>query len=308
MAKRILILLFLLCTVAAAHADDVGIIATVNNDIVTTHELAQRVEMVLSSNAMPRNDDVRRNIAPEVLRGLIEDKLKIQAATAAGIKVSDEEIRRALASVAGQNNISVDEFTGALAQQGVEKETLESQIQAEIAWQKYVELKLAPNIDVSSSEVDRLEAQIKDTQNRTGYLVAEIFLPVESAADDDKAKNFGNDLIKQLADGTKFSSLAHSFSASASANRGGDLGWQTMEQMPPEIARIIKVMRAGQVSKPMRTLRGYYILFLRDTRTLQGDAVPGRAQLQEVAARQQLDLMQRRELRDLRSKAFVEVK
>lgn len=308
MAKRILILLFLLCTATAARADEVGIIATVNNDIVTTHELAQRVEMILSSNAMPRTDEVRRNIAPEVLRGLIEDKLKLQAASAAGIKVSDEEIRRALASVAGQNNISVDEFTGILAQQGVEKETLEAQIEAEISWQKYVEQKLAPNIDVAASEVDRMEVQIKDTADKSGYLLAEIFLPVDSAADDDKAKTFGNDLIKQLANGTKFSSLAHSFSASASASRGGDLGWQTLEQMPPEIARIVKVMRAGQVSKPMRTLRGYYILYLRDTRKLQGDAVPDRAQLQEIAARQQLDLLQRRELRDLRNKAFIEVK
>ena len=78
--------------------------------------------------------------------------------------------------------------------------------------------------------------------------------------------------------------------------------------MPPEIGRIIKVMKPGQVSKPMQTLRGYYILYLRDTRTLDAASIPGREKLQQVAMQQQIDLLQRRELRDLKNKAFIEVK
>ena len=307
MAKKFLLLCLLLFA-AAARADEVGVVAVVNNDIITTYDLVQRVELIINANGMPRTDEVRHDIAAEVLRGLIDDKLRLQAATIAGIKISDEEVRRAIATIAGQNNISVDQFTDHLAQQDVAKATLEFQVRAELAWQKFVAQRLLPDVDVPPSEVDRLEAQIKDSANRTSYLVAEIFLPVETPADDDKAKNFGNDLIKQLSSGAKFSTLAHSFSASASAGRNGDLGWQTLEQMPPEVARIIQVMRPGQVSKPMRTLRGYDILYLRDTRVLTGDAIPNREKLHEVAADQQLDLLQRRALRDLRNKAFIEVK
>jgi len=307
MAKRFLFLLVLLFA-AAAHADAVGIVATVNNDIVTTHELSQRIEMIMSANAMPRTDDMRHEIASEVLRGLIDDKIRLQAADAAGIKVTDEDIRRGMATIAGQNNMSVDQFTQMLGDQGVEKDTLEAQLRAEISWQKYVEQKLVPNVDVPSSEIDRLEAQMKDSTNRISYQVSEIFLPVDNASDDAKARAFGEDLIRRLAGGANFSALAHSFSASASAGHGGDLGWQTLEQMPPEIARIIKVMHPGQVSKPMHTLRGYYILYLRNTRNMQAKDVPDRAQLQEAATQQQIDLLQRRELRDLRNKAFIEVK
>jgi len=307
MAKRFLILITLLLA-TTAHATEVGIIATVNNDIVTSHELAQRIELIMGANGMPRTDEVRHEIAGEVLRGLIDDKLRLEAADANSIKVKDEDIRKAMASVAGQNNMSVEQFTNMLAAQGVEKDTLEDQLRAEIDWHKYVEQKILPNVDVPSSEIDRLEAQLKDSANRTSYLVAEIFLPVDSPADDEKAKTFGDNLIRQMAAGAKFSALAHGFSASASASRNGDLGWQTFEQMPPEIARIIKVMHPGQVSKPMRTLRGYYILYLRDTRILTADTIPTRDQLREAASDQQLDLLQRRELRDLRNKAFIEVK
>jgi len=307
MAKRLLLLFVLLLSAATARAEEVSIIATVNNDIITSHELAQRIDIIITANGIPPTDDMRREIAPEVLRSLIDDKLRLQAADASGIKITDEELRHAIASVAGQNNVSAEQFTDMLAHQGIEKATLELQLRAELAWQKYTEQKLMPNVDVSDNEVARLEAQLKSNASQTGYLVAEIFLPVDAPADEQKVKDFGDGLIRQLAGGAKFPTLAHSFSASASASRNGDLGWQTLEQMPPEIARIIKVMRAGQVSKPIRTLRGYYILYLRETRTLDAKSLPDRAQLHDTAARQQLDLLQRREMRDLRNKAFVEI-
>jgi peptidyl-prolyl cis-trans isomerase SurA len=280
----------------------------VNNDIITTHELDQRVEIIIAANGMPHTDDVRRDVMPEVLRGLIDDKLRLQAATAEGIKVTDEDVRAGIAAIAGQNNLSAESFVNSLAGQGIEKATLEEQVRAQIAWQKYVEQKIVPNADVPSSEIDRLQTQMKNAADQVGYLVAEIYLPVENQDQREKVKAFGDNLIKQLAAGAKFAAVARSFSASASASRGGDLGWQTLEEMPPEIARIIKVMKPGQVSKPMETLHGYYILYLRDTRTLDTASMPDRAKLQDVAMQQQIDLLQRRELRDLRNKAFIEVK
>lgn len=307
MAKTFLTL-FLLLLPLGALAGSVGVVATVNNDIITTHELQQRIEIIIAANAMPHTEEVRRDIAPEVLRGLIEDKLRLQAASADGIKVKDEEIRAAIASIAGQQNISVESFLEKLSAQGIAKSTLEDQVRAQIVWQKYVEQRVVPTVDVPSSEIDRLQAQMKNASDGVGYLVAEIYLPVENPADSEKVRAFGDRLISQMASGANFSSVARSFSASASASRGGDLGWQTLEQMPPEIARIIKVMKPGQVSKPMQTLRGYYILYLRDTRTLDASTIPGREKLQEVAMQQQIDLLQRRELRDLRNKAFIEIK
>lgn len=308
MAKQFILFLCVLFFVSVAHATEVGIVATVNNDIITSHELEQRMRIAMSANNIPPSEDVMKQIAPEVLRSLIDDKLRIQAANDAGIKTTDEEIRRGIATIAGNNNMSVDQFEGMLAEQGIDKSALEDQTRAELAWNKYTEARIVPRLNLNDEEVERLESQVKNNANQMGYLVAEIFLPVEKPEEDAKTKAFGDDLIQKMATGTKFSSLARSFSASASASRSGDLGWQTLEQMPPEIARIISVMRAGQVSKPMRTERGYYILFLRETRQMTSDKMPDRDQIREAAARQQIDLLQRRELRDLKSKAFIEVK
>lgn len=308
MAKQFILFLSVLFFISVAQAAEVGIIATVNNDIITSHELEQRMRIAMSANNIPPSEEAMKQIAPEVLRLLIDDKLRLQAANDAGIKISDEEIRRGLATIAGNNNMSVDQFEGMLAAQGIDKSALEDQTRAELAWNKYTEARIVPRLNLNDDEVNRLESQVKNNANQMGYLVAEIFLPVDKPEDDAKTKAFGDELIQKMATGTKFSSLARSFSGSASASRSGDLGWQTLEQMPPEIGRIISVMRAGQVSKPMRTERGYYILFLRETRQMATDNMPNRDQIREAAARQQIDLLQRRELRDLKSKAFIEVK
>ena len=307
MAKKLLALLILLFP-AAALAETVGIVANVNDDIITTHELQQRVEIIITANGMPHTDEVRHDITPEVLRGLIEDKLRLQAAAVNSIKVTDEEIRSGIATIAGQNNISSDKFISDLNDLGIEKSTLEEQVRAQLAWQKYVEQKIVPDADVPPAEVDRLEAQMKNASSGVGYLLAEVYLPVDDPADSQKVKAFGDNLITQMKGGANFSSIARSFSASASASRGGDLGWLTLEQMQPEIARIVKVMKAGQVSKPMQTLRGYYILYVRDMRTLDANSIPSRDKLREAVLQQQIDLLQRRELRDLKNKAFIEIK
>ena len=136
MAKRLFTFLAVLCFSLSAQAAEVGIVATVNNDIVTTHELEQRMEIAMSANNIPRIDEARKQIAPEVLRGLIDDKLRVQAATAAGLKINDEEIRRGLATIAGNNNMSVEQFTDMLRSQGIEQTALEDQVRAELAWNK----------------------------------------------------------------------------------------------------------------------------------------------------------------------------
>ena len=310
MAKRILSLFLILISLPAhvMAADGVGIVAKVNDDIITSYEMEQRISMAMSANNIPRTDEARKGIASQVLRSAIDDKLRIQAAKDAGIEITDEEIRRGLATVAGNNNVSVDDFLAKIATDGIERQTMEEQIRAELAWSKYVEMRILPRVNIADAEVDILNQQIQNSANQESYLLAEILLPVDTPADEQKVFETGKSLIEQMRGGAKFSALARNFSAASSASRSGDMGWLTMEQIPSDIAPFVRVMRAGQVSKPMRTERGYYIIFLRDQRKMSADNLPSRDQLQETAARQQLDILQRRELRELKSKAFIEVK
>jgi peptidyl-prolyl cis-trans isomerase SurA len=61
--------------------------------------------------------------------------------------------------------------------------------------------------------------------------------------------------------------MARQFSQSASAQQGGDLGWVPEGQLDPELDRALEHMQPGELSPPLRTGGGYYLLLLRDRRS-----------------------------------------
>jgi peptidyl-prolyl cis-trans isomerase SurA len=66
--------------------------------------------------------------------------------------------------------------------------------------------------------------------------------------------------------GARFSAIAQQFSQSATAAVGGDLGWLRPEQLSPDLAKAVTPMRPGELSPPIRTAAGYYLLLVVDRR------------------------------------------
>src|SRR5262249_55321524 len=60
---------------------------------------------------------------------------------------------------------------------------------------------------------------------------------------------------------------AQQFSQSPTAAVGGDLGWISPQQLAPELAKAVVPMRPGELSPPIRTPAGYYLLLVLDRRS-----------------------------------------
>jgi peptidyl-prolyl cis-trans isomerase SurA len=71
--------------------------------------------------------------------------------------------------------------------------------------------------------------------------------------------------------------LARNFSKSATADNGGDLGWNVQGQLGRALDGAIAGLQPGQISAPIRTADGYYILLVRNVRTA-GAVVDGASQ------------------------------
>jgi peptidyl-prolyl cis-trans isomerase SurA len=67
--------------------------------------------------------------------------------------------------------------------------------------------------------------------------------------------------------GARFSAVAQQFSQSATAAVGGDIGWIRPDQLPSELARAVSPLRPGELSPPIRTGAGYYLMLVIDRRT-----------------------------------------
>jgi peptidyl-prolyl cis-trans isomerase C len=75
------------------------------------------------------------------------------------------------------------------------------------------------------------------------------------------------DIIKSLALGSDFSSLAEEKSTGPSGPNGGQLGWFGSGQMVPEFEAAVLVLEIGKVSQPVKTQFGWHVVKLNDRRT-----------------------------------------
>lgn len=247
---------------AAAQAVE-RIVAIVNDQVVSSYDLDQRLALALSATGQPDTPQNRASLRSQVLNALINEKLQMQEATRLHIVVSKSDLDKALAIIAKQNNVTAGHLKEFLAAKGVPEGALAAQLKAEIAWSRVVRQKIGPNIHIGDQEVKRALDKLKAERNATRYNVSEIFLAADRPGQYEAVKKAAAQLVAELRKGADFGAVARQFSQANNASKGGELGWVTPDTLPPQVARVLRQLPANQVSDPIRTLGGYYIILSR---------------------------------------------
>ena len=110
--------------------------------------------------------------------------------------------------------------------------------------------------------------------SQTRYLVSEILLNLDSFATEDDVRQLSAEIVSQLQSGIGFPAIARQFSIAPTAARGGQLGWISADQLNPRLAQMVRQMQPGQISPPIPTTAGVYILALADKQA--GGTSPGK--------------------------------
>jgi peptidyl-prolyl cis-trans isomerase SurA len=253
---------------AGASAQETRIAALVNDDVVSVSDLAARITLAIKSAGMQDNEDARKRISSQVLRGLIDERLQMQEAKRLNVSVSKEEIDQALARLEQQNKLPKGGLDDFLAKLGISKASLVDQITASLTWSKLVRGRLMQDVTISDEEINEAMARLKAEADVPQNRVAEIFLAIDNPSQEPEVKQLADRLVDQIRGGVKFSAVARQFSQSPTAAVGGDLGYVTASQLPQDLADTIKKMNPGEMSYPVHTGGGYYILYLMDRKTL----------------------------------------
>ena len=247
-----------------------GIAAVVNDEIISSYDLNQRIKLVFASSGIPDTQENRDRIRPQVLRNLIDERLKEQEAKRLKIEVTQDDVDRAFKRIATRSNMTVDQIGEFLKKNGVNKSTLTQQLRTDIAWNKLVGQQFGSLVSVSDGEVQEVLQRLRDESDSPSYDVSEILLTFDNPAQEAEIRNGAEKLIEQIRKGAPFQAVARQFSQSASAASGGDIGWVRASQLPAPVAEVVKNMPSGTVSDPIRTRNGYYIVQLRAMRRGSG--------------------------------------
>ncbi len=243
------------------------IAAVVNNEVVTLGDLKSRIKMVILSSHLPDTPATEKRLAPQVLRTLIDEKLETEAAKRHHITATQAELQKALTAIEAQNHMKEGDLEKFLAAHGIEKGALINQLTASIEWVKLVQQHALEGNPISDDEIQHEMKQIAKHANEPEIRLAEIFLPADNPSQDAEVRQLAERLIAQMRQGARFSAIAQQFSQSPTAAVGGDMGWLRPEQLPPELAKVVAGMQPGELSPPIRTPAGYYLLLVLDRRS-----------------------------------------
>jgi len=275
-----LILLFApllaLGAVRRADAQDaLKIAAVINEDVVTELDVFVRLRMAMLTSRIQDTPETRQRLLPQVLRSLIDEHLKRQAAEKQGINNNPGEIERRINELAQRNHMSRADFEQMLNSNGVLIEALADQIDAELSWARLVQKTLRPKILISDEEINEELARISAASGQPEYRLSVIYLAVDRPDQDATVRQSAERLAEQLGQGADFESLAREFSQDQSAASGGDMGWVRLDQLEPSLAAAVSNLARGQVAGPVPATGGYYVLRMSDIR--QSSAVPSDA-------------------------------
>jgi len=245
---------------------NVGIAAVVNDEAVTTADVVGRMRLATASSGLPDTPETRQRLLPQVLRLLIDEVLQVQEARKLEIEVTETEIDMEMEQVAQRNRMTIGQFREALAQAGIPEATMRQQVRASLAWSKLVQRRIRPTVSVAEEEIQAYAERIKANAGKPEYLVAEIFLAVDTPAAEEDARRLAERLVDQISQGASFQAIAQQFSQGAGAATGGDIGWIQQGQLEPALDRTLQQLKPGQFSRPVRGVGGYHVLWVRDQR------------------------------------------
>ncbi len=286
--------------------------AIVNDDIITTADLNDRVNLVMLMTGGKAAQGGMENLRNDILQALIDEKIKFQAARMVNQKVDENEVNTAISFIEKQNKMPPGMLGKLFAQEGVRIESFKEQIRAQLAWRNFVRAAVSRKAKDSPFDVDRLvQKELKEKGSVTEYLVAEIFIPIHAQSTKNDAKATA-DRVRKAASSARFGELARNFSESPSRTEDGIRGWIIKDQLPPTLDKAITSLKVGGISQPIEIAEGYFIFKLLNKRSISST---DQSELEGLRERIQRELRNEQITREashigdrLRQRAYIEIR
>jgi peptidyl-prolyl cis-trans isomerase SurA len=266
-------------TLSAAPSAEVleQILVKVNGEILTKTELEQRqISVLRQRNPQALQDDAAvkealKEITPRLLVDTVDEMLLVQRGRELGYKMSDEQFRGILDNIKKENKLETEEqFLAALKQEGMTVDELRRSIERRMLIDRVQQLEVMQKVGITDEEAKRYYAAHPDEfRTQSAVTLREILVSVPvgdgksiNVAQDEEALAKAEEARKRVTGGEDFAKLAAEISEAPSKANGGLVGPINRAEIAPALLKVLEGLKPGEVTKPIRTARGYQIIKL----------------------------------------------
>ena len=234
---------------------ETSIVVKVDNEIITNFEIKNKILSSLLLSGKEINQKNINGLKKKSLDELIQTKIKIIELSKYNISIDRFQIDQYLKSISSNN---VQNLKDKFKNLNLDFALFEKYVEIELMWQKYIYQIYSKKIDIDTNQVkDELKELIKKNQNILEYNLSEIEVAINNNENiKKKIDDIKNKIIK---DGFETAAQNHSFS-DTSSNKGY-LGWISSKELSKNIFEVIRNLKIGEISSPIR--RQNTILFLK---------------------------------------------
>lgn len=261
------------------------IIAVVNDEVITRHDLEEKVNLVtkqLANQGTPLPP--RPVLEKQLLERMINERAQLQFGKETGVRVDDFQLEKALSRIAQDNAMTLTQFRDALEKDGMSFVKFREDLRAEIILSRIKEREVLNKIVVSEAEIDNYLAQAQKGRD-SEYNLAHVLVQVPEQATPERIrerKAKAEEALAKLKAGEDFRKVAAGYSDAPDALQGGALGWRAAGRLPAMFVEIVETLQVGEVTPVLRSANGFHIVKLLEKRGQDSPAMVNQTQVRHI--------------------------
>lgn len=249
-----------------------AIVAVVNNEVITAHELETRMQTV-EARLRSQGGTVppRAQFQQQLLERMIIDRAQLQLAKENGLRVDDALLDAAVARIAEQNNVTLAEMRRKVESDGISFARFREDIRNEILLQRLREREVDSKVQITESEVDNFLASgggaTQAAQPEINLAQILVRIPENASAEQIAQRRArAEEALQQLRTGADFAQIAAAYSDASDALKGGEMGWRTLDRLPQLFVDAVADRRDNELVV-VKSANGFHILRVLGRRT-----------------------------------------
>jgi peptidyl-prolyl cis-trans isomerase SurA len=265
------------------------ILVKVNGEIFTKSDLEQRQVAALRQKGQaidlktdPGNQQLRKaldEITPQIMVDAVDEMLVVQRGKELGYKMADDQFKKVVDDIRRENKIETDEqLQAALKAENMTMADLRRNLERNMIQQRVQQNEVLGKIGVTEDEGRKYyESHLNEFTTQPSVTLREILVAVNGDASRglnvavDEAAKARADAIRArvTTGGESFEKLAADVSDSPSKANAGLIGPISLNDLSPDLRKIIDTLKPGGVSEVIRNTRGYQMLKLETMTAVQ---------------------------------------
>ena len=308
--SKLFVMLLMLSTATFAYSQQDTIVAYVNEAIITSFELKNRITLLEFLNNTKIDDSQKA----DMIQSMIDEKLLSQIAKNNNIIISEKHIDQYMNDIVsdrGLNNLNelVNKFK-------ISKQDLSNYIRSQLLLKKLIEYQIESETTVSKQEViDNLETISKNFDNNTSSINPDTALKLyeisfsKGIISNENLEKSLNKIYSSLKEGESFKNLVQQFSQGKTSLNNGLVGWVKIAHLSSDIGNAFNnIFNVGSVSKPIETSDSIIILKIEDIKKLHKKPKQLSAEeVKNILYNQKLNSNLRNFIKNLRKSSYIKV-